>query len=306
MPCKKHKLSPPLGVQNPPLSSRALRKRCFTSICPAPSTQGAETKKEGVSQGELQTGGCDLGEKSELWDETGLHWVSADQHSHLREPPPPGWKPDSLQPQPWHPPFSHSGKSAPVRDQRGHERESVPYRFTADSGREAKNHPRPPAHQETSHGNRGRDSGMYTLGAVHQLISTDKRSPLLAAGSSAPQWTPGTKRWGQQAEPLTEPSAGQTGQQAKRSPGDGEEELERGRQVHDCLWSGYKQWPSPVGPCVLHRLTNSVSAQQPQSSHTDRLHTPWDTHIHTLTHTLTHTHTHTHTPPTHTLSHTVT
>ena len=42
-----------------------------------PSTQGAEIRREGTSQGELWTGGWGLGGDSELWDETGLHWVSA-------------------------------------------------------------------------------------------------------------------------------------------------------------------------------------------------------------------------------------
>ena len=47
--------------------------------------------------------------------------------------------------------------------------------------------------------------------------------------------TPGGNRRGQQTEPLTEPSAGQTRQQAEGSPADGGEEPERGRQVHDYL-----------------------------------------------------------------------
>ena len=76
------------------------------------------------------------------------------------------------------------GKAAPGRDRRGHE-ERAPYRVTADPGR-GKDHPRPPAHQEMSHRDRGRDSGTYTPEAMHQLISTDKRSPLLNAGFSAP------------------------------------------------------------------------------------------------------------------------
>ena len=50
--------------------------------------------------------------------------------------------------------------------------------------------------------------------------------------------------------------------------------------------------PSPVGPCVLHRPTDSVPAQQPYSSHTDWLHTP--------SHTITHPHTQTHTSSSHT------
>ena len=49
--------------------------------------------------------------------------------------------------------------------------------------------------------------------------------------------------------------------------------------------------PSPVRPCVLHRPMDSVPAQQPHSSHADRLH-PSYTHVHThaASHTLTHTH----------------
>ena len=64
--------------------------------------------------------------------------------------------------------------------------------------------------------------------------------------------------------------------------------------------------PSPVGPCVLHRPTDTVPAQQPRSFHTDRLHPPY-THIHTHTHPhtlLTHPHTLFSHPYTHTLSHT--
>ena len=52
-------------------------------------------------------------------------------------------------------------------------RESAPYRVTADPGR-GKDHPRPPAHQEMSHGVRGRDLGTYTRGAAHQLIFTNR------------------------------------------------------------------------------------------------------------------------------------
>ena len=76
------------------------------------------------------------------------------------------------------------GKAAPGRDRRGHG-ERAPYRVTAAPGR-GKDHPRPPAHQEMSHGDQGMDSGTYTPEAMHQLISTDKRSPLLNAGFSAP------------------------------------------------------------------------------------------------------------------------
>ena len=47
--------------------------------------------------------------------------------------------------------------------------------------------------------------------------------------------TPGGNRRGQQAEPLTKPSAGQTRQQAEGSLGDGDEEPERGGQGHDYL-----------------------------------------------------------------------
>ena len=52
-------------------------------------------------------------------------------------------------------------------------RESAPYRVTADPGR-GKDHPRPPAHQEMSHRDRGRDLGTYTRGAAHQLIFTNR------------------------------------------------------------------------------------------------------------------------------------
>ena len=41
-----------------------------------PSTQGAELRREGTSQGELWTQGWGLGDDSELWDEIGLHGVS--------------------------------------------------------------------------------------------------------------------------------------------------------------------------------------------------------------------------------------
>ena len=77
------------------------------------------------------------------------------------------------------------GKAAPGRDRRGHG-ERAPYRVTAAPGR-GKDSPRPPAHQEMSHRDRGRDSGTYTPEAVLQLIPTDKRSALLAASSSDPQ-----------------------------------------------------------------------------------------------------------------------
>ena len=77
------------------------------------------------------------------------------------------------------------GKAAPGRDRRGHGERS-PYRVTAAPGR-GKDCPRPPAHQEMSHRDRGRDSGTYTPEAVLQLISTDKRFALLAAGSSDPR-----------------------------------------------------------------------------------------------------------------------
>ena len=68
--------------------------------------------------------------------------------------------------------------------------------------------------------------------------------------------------------------------------------------------------PSPVGRCVRHRPADSVPAQQPRSSHTDRIHT----HSHALTPTYTQTphtlplHTHTHkllTHSTHTHPHTL-
>ena len=77
------------------------------------------------------------------------------------------------------------GKAAPGRGRRGHGERS-PYRVTAAPGR-GKDCPRPPAHQEMSHRDRGRDSGTYTPEAVLQLIPTDKRSALLAASSSDPQ-----------------------------------------------------------------------------------------------------------------------
>ena len=70
--------------------------------------------------------------------------------------------------------------------QEGHKRERAPYRVTADPGR-GKDHPRTPAHQKTGHGEQDRDSGTYTFGAAHQLISIYKRSPLLAATFSASQ-----------------------------------------------------------------------------------------------------------------------
>ena len=63
--------------------------------------------------------------------------------------------------------------------------ESAPYRVTADPGR-GKDHPRSAAHQEMSHRDQGRVLGTYTPEAMHQLISTDKQSPLLDAGFSAP------------------------------------------------------------------------------------------------------------------------
>ena len=64
------------------------------------------------------------------------------------------------------------GKAAPGRDRRGHG-ERAPYRVTADPGR-AKDHPRPPAHQEMSHRDWGRDLGTYTRGAARQLIFTNR------------------------------------------------------------------------------------------------------------------------------------
>ena len=64
------------------------------------------------------------------------------------------------------------GKAAPGRDRRGHG-ERAPYRVTADPGR-AKDHPRPPAHQEMSHRDWGRDLGTYTRGAARQLTFTNR------------------------------------------------------------------------------------------------------------------------------------
>ena len=55
--------------------------------------------------------------------------------------------------------------------------------------------------------------------------------------------------------------------------------------------------PSPVDTQVLHRPADTVHAQQPRSSHRDRLHPPY-------THSLTHSHIHTHIlTQTHTISH---
>ena len=67
------------------------------------------------------------------------------------------------------------GKAAPREGGTGEgTRESAHYRVTADPGR-GKDHPRPPAHQEMSHRDRGRDLETYTRGAAHQLIFTNKR-----------------------------------------------------------------------------------------------------------------------------------
>ena len=55
--------------------------------------------------------------------------------------------------------------------------------------------------------------------------------------------------------------------------------------------------PSPVDTQVLHRPADTVHAQQPRSSHRDRLHPPY-------THSLTHSHIHTHIlTQIHTISH---
>ena len=67
----------------------------------------------------------------------------------------------------------HSVESSPQGGTREGMRESAPYRVTADPGR-GKDHPRPPAHQEMSHGDWGRDLGTYTHGAAHQLIFTNR------------------------------------------------------------------------------------------------------------------------------------
>ena len=82
--------------------------------------------------------------------------------------------------------LSLRGNQLQGRTGEGTKRKNVPYGVTADPGR-GKDHPRTPAHQKTGHGEQDRDSGTYTFGAAHQLISIYKRSPLLAASFSALQ-----------------------------------------------------------------------------------------------------------------------
>ena len=124
------------------------------------------------------------------------------------------------------------GKAAPGRGRRGHG-ERAPYRVTAAPGR-GKDRPRPPAHQETSQGPRQGLGNLYTRGyASTDLYRQEVPSP--ERGLLCSLMTPGGNRRGQQAEPLTKPSAGQTRQQAEGSLGDGDEEPERGGQGHDYL-----------------------------------------------------------------------
>jgi len=68
----------------------------------------------------------------------------------------------------------HSGESSSqgVRDRRGHKRKcSLQSHSRSWRGED---HPRPPAHQEMSHRDRGRDLGTYTRGAAHQLLFTNR------------------------------------------------------------------------------------------------------------------------------------
>ena len=53
-----------------------------------------------------------------------------------------------------------------------------------------KDRPRPPARQEMSHRDRGRDLGTYTHGVAHQLIFTDKRDKSFIGRTDAEAETP--------------------------------------------------------------------------------------------------------------------
>ena len=78
--------------------------------------------------------------------------------------------------------------------------------------------------------------------------------------------------------------------------GRGARERQAGARLSLIQLQGAAMTPSAVRPCVLHRPTDSVPAQQPCSSHRDRIHPPYThthTHIHTHTQSLTHSHTHT-------------
>ena len=203
------------------------------------------------------------------------------------------------------------GKPAPGRNRRGYEAESAPCKVTADPGR-GKDHPRPSSHPEMSQGPGQRLGNLYTWDCTsadlyRQEVSSPGCGLLLRNGHLVGD------RWGQQAESLTEPSAEQTQQQAEESPGYGGEEAERGRQVHDCLWSSYKEQPwhpalwDPV--CFTDQRTQSLlSGPVPltETGSTYSSHTLTHTHTHKL---LIHSHsTHTHinsslTPHTHTHPH---
>ena len=130
------------------------------------------------------------------------------------------------------------GKAAPGRGRRGHG-ERAPYRVTAAPGR-GKDHPRPPAHQEMSQGLGQGLRNLYTWGCT----STDLyRQEVPSPGCGLPSSTMDT--WWEEVKP-----AGRASHRAqcwanmaisRGGPGDGGEEPERGRQVHNYLWSSYMQ-----------------------------------------------------------------
>ena len=146
---------------------------------PASAQHSRSSDEEGrASQGELWTGGWGLGDGRELWDEMGLQWVSA-------RPVPTSERAASTRLETR---FSTAAALTPaVLSLRGKQlqggtgegtRQKVLPRVTADPGR-GKDYPRPPAHQEVSQGP-GQRLGNLDTWAAQQLISTDKRSPLLA------------------------------------------------------------------------------------------------------------------------------
>ena len=103
-------------------------------------------------------------------------------------------------------------------------------------------------------------------------------------------------------------------QREARGTGRGARERQAGAQLSLIWLHAADLTPSPVGPCVLHRPMDSVPAQHPCSSQTDRLHTPSHslsvsltcTHASSHTNTPSQTHSHTHTPshtPSLTLTH---
>ena len=227
------------------------------------------------------------------WDETGLHWVSADQDPHLREPPHPVWRPYSLQPQPWHPPSSQ-GNQLQQETREGMREKVFPTESQQILGGKQRTIPGPQHIRKQVTGNGAETRERIHLGLrINWYLQTRGPlswllTPLLHSGHLV-----GTGEASRQSF-LQSPVLADRATSKAEPGGWGRGARERQADARlSLIW--LHAVTQPCGTlCASQTNRLSLCSAAPVLSHRQASHTPSHTHSHT--HTLTHpTHTHSHT-----------